>query len=568
MVLFQLELSKLLTYIQSSLFYELTALLAFSTLIGVFGQFLRQPMIVCFMIVGILVSPSALGIVHSYDNIEMLAELGVAVLLFLVGLKLDLKLIKSFGMVSFATGIGQVLFTAIIGYFIGIALGFNSITSLYVAVALTFSSTIIIVKLLSDKHEVDALHGRIAIGFLIVQDVVVVLSMIVISVLGTSMQIDTSDRALVEIAKIILYALLMLIFVGFFIRYYANKLIGFVASSTELLVIFSISWAALFAALGNYFGLSKELGGLLAGISLASTPFRETIIAKLSSLRDFLLLFFFIILGSHIELSLLGLQVIPVLVFSIFVLIGNPLIVMVIMGYMGYRSRTSFLAGLTVAQISEFSLIFMAMGIRFEHVNNDALGLVALVGLVTIALSVYMITYSHSLYRWLEPLLGFFERKSPYREETVESKTISKKHYDILIFGLGRYGTAIANLLRSEGLKILGVDYNPDAVKNWLSLGYEALYGDACDQEFSGILQLENIRWVVSSIPQYDLGLTREDPRIVLIDGLKKHNYKGKIAVSTHNDDVPMLQSKGADLVLLPFHDAAEMTVERIMQFK
>lgn len=166
----------------------------------------------------------------------------------------------------------------------------DSIAALYVSVALTFSSTIIIVKLLSDKHEVDSLHGRIAIGFLIVQDLVVVLAMITLSAFGIGSQ-ENSVGFTTHIAMIFLYSITLLTFVGVFIRYLANPLINRIAHSPELLIIFAIAFAALMATLGSYFGFSKELGGLIAGISLASTPIRDTIAARLSSLRDFLLLF-------------------------------------------------------------------------------------------------------------------------------------------------------------------------------------------------------------------------------------------------------------------------------------
>src|SRR5690606_34056043 len=201
-----------------------------------------------------------------------------------------------------------------------------------------------------------------------------------------------------------------------FVRYVANPLTERLARTPELLLIFAIAQAAIFAAIGDFVGLGKEVGGLLAGVSLASTPYRETIAARLAPLRDFLLLFFFIALGSALDLSLLGAHVTGAIILSLFVLIGNPLIVLIIMGALGYRKRTGFLAGLTVAQISEFSLIFIAMGVSLGHVQEDALGLVTMVGLVTIAASTYMITYSHRLYALFEPLLAVFERKGTPRE--------------------------------------------------------------------------------------------------------------------------------------------------------
>ncbi|HET6518695.1 MAG TPA: cation:proton antiporter, partial [Geminicoccaceae bacterium] len=353
----------------ATVFYQVAALLVLASAVGLLGLALRQPLIVSFIAVGILAGPSVLGVVHSSEPIELLAQLGIAVLLFLVGLKLDLHLIRTIGGVSLATGLGQVVFTSVIGFVICLALGLDPLTGLYVAVALTFSSTIIVVKLLSDKREIDSLHGRIALGFLIVQDLVVVLAMTVLSAFGVGV---AADAPVAGVLLVVVNGALLLGAVGLFIRYVADPLLARVARAPELLLCFAIAWATFGAALADLLGFSKELGGLLAGVSLASTPYREAISSRLTSLRDFLLLFFFIVLGSHLDLGLVGGQVAPALVLSAFVLIGNPLIVLAIMGAMGYRKRTGFLAGLTVAQISEFSLIFMAMGLTLGHVDAEA----------------------------------------------------------------------------------------------------------------------------------------------------------------------------------------------------
>ncbi|MEQ8508863.1 MAG: cation:proton antiporter [Rhodospirillaceae bacterium] len=556
-----------LSFLHASPFYELTALIALAAIIGSVGLLLRQPMIVSFIAVGVLAGPSVLGIVKSHEHIELLAELGIAVLLFLVGLKLDLKLIRTLGPVALATGLGQVTFTSVIGFLIGLALGLDTVTSLYVAVALTFSSTIIIVKLLSDKREVDSLHGRIAIGFLIVQDLVVVLAMMVLSAFGVSAQEGAGGSVFVHIGTVLLYGLIMLGFILLFIRYLATPLVSRIAHSQELLIIFAIAWAALLAAIGSQLGFSKELGGLLAGISLASTPFREAIVARLSSLRDFLLLFFFIALGAQLDLGLLGAQIVPALIFSVFVLIGNPLIVMIIMALMGYRKRTGFLAGLTVAQISEFSLIFMAMGLTLGQVSKESLGLVTLVGLITISLSVYMITYSHGLYGKLEPWLGVFERKKPYREEKLKQQQMAKGDYDVILFGLGRYGKALAHYLQQQEFRLLAVDFNPDEVRRWRAQGHAAVYGDASDPAFIESLPLSGVKWIVSAMPQHTIGVTHEDPRLSLLEGLKQQRYSAGIAISTqHLHDQEILKEKGATLILLPFYDAAEQAVVRMKE--
>lgn len=556
-------------WLPASPFYELAALLVLAAGVGFVGLLLRQPMVVSFIGVGILAGPSVLDIVQANESIDLLADLGIAVLLFLVGLKLDPKLIRTLGGVSLATGVGQVAFTSIIGYLIAIALGLDAVSALYVAVALTFSSTIIIVKLLSDKGETDSLHGRIAIGLLIVQDLIVVLAMMVLSSVDIGTQAGAEGDVVTRIAKVIAYGAIALVFIALFMRYLATPLASRAARSPELLVTFSIAWAALLAAAGHYLGFSKELGGLLAGISLASTPFREAIVARLSSLRDFLLLFFFVALGANLNLNMLGGQLVPALVLSLFVLVGNPVIVMIIMAVMGYRKRTGFLTGLTVAQISEFSLIFMAMGMTLGHVNAEALGLVTLVGLVTIALSVYMITYSHTLYHWLEPLLGSFEREQSPREQSCDLQEDKAEPYDVVLLGLGRYGKAIAEYLHMEKLKTLAVDFNPEEVRLWHNRGFDAAYGDASDQDLVAALPLEGVRWVVCALPQHDLGLIHEDPRLTVIDGLRRNKFQGKVAVSTHHTyDIEILKNKGADLVLCPFVDAAESAVARIMDIR
>ncbi|WP_417529666.1 cation:proton antiporter [Marinobacter lipolyticus] len=553
----------MLDFIVQSSFTEVAALLVLAAVIGFIGILLRQPLIVSFIAVGLIAGPSVLDIVHSREQIELLSELGIAVLLFLVGIKLDVKLIRSIGGVSLLTGLGQVAFTSVLGYFIGLAIGLNHVTSIYVAVALTFSSTIIIVKLLSDKREIDSLHGQIALGFLIVQDLVVVVAMIVLAAIGIgSGQAQTSNSSVWQVA---ISGIGLLLFVILFVRYIADPLTEKLAKATELLVVYALAQTALFAAIGDLVGLGKEVGGLLAGVALASTPYRESIAARLAPLRDFLLLFFFIALGAQLDLSLLGSHISGAIIFSLFVLIGNPLIVIFIMGAMGYRKRTSFLAGLTVAQISEFSLIFVTMGISLGHMQQDVLGLVTLVGIVTIAASTYMITYSHQLYRLFEPLLGIFERTGTPREQSAEQH--AGDHYQVIIFGLGRLGTAIATRLKAHGIKVLGLDFNPVAIKYWRHLGLDTEYGDVTDAEFVAELPLRHAKWVVSAIPHHQTGISSEDMRKTIIQLTRAAGFAGQLAtVSQSKIESEELRLQGVDLVLEPFQDAADRACELLLE--
>jgi len=531
-----------------NVYYEFTALLLASAVVGAIAVRLRQPLIVAFIVVGILVGPAVLGWVQSHDQIDLLAQIGVTVLLFVVGLKLDLHLVRHIGPVALATGLGQLGFTILFGFLICLGLGMDAMKSLYVAVALTFSSTIIIVKLLSDKREIDSLHGRIAMGFLIVQDIAVVMAMMAVG----SMQAHAEAGIAMTLLGIAGRLLAAVVLVAALMRYVLPKLMGQLARSQELLLIFAIAWGTGFAALGEIAGFSKEVGAFLAGFSLASTAYREAISARLTSIRDFLLLFFFIDLGSKLEFSILGDEMGAAMILSLFVLIGNPLIVMAIMGYMGYRKRTGFMAGLTVAQISEFSIIFVAMGITLGHVNNEALGLVTLVGLVTIALSTYMILYSRWLYQRLEPLLGIFERRDPHRERPMEKGHKGGEDAEIIVFGLGRYGGHLIKSLRDKNIAVLGVDFDPEMVRVFRRHGIPVRFGDAEDLDFPETLPLAGARWVVSTLPQRELNLT-------LLRALANHGYAGGIAVTAHGEtDGHLLQSAGAHLILYPFMNAAD----------
>jgi hypothetical protein len=238
-----------------------------------------------------------------------------------------------------------------------------------------------------------------------------------------------------------------------------------------------------------------------------------------------------------------------------------------IMGFMGYRKRTGFLAGLTVAQISEFSLIFMAMGLTLGHVAPEAMGLVTLVGLVTIALSVYMITWSHKLYVFCEPWLGLFERRIAFREVSDDTPGAEGRGHDVIVLGLGRYGCRIGHGLMAAGLRPLGVDFDPEALRNWRRMGMDATLGDATDPEFLGHLPLKGVRAVVSAMPRQRGALTEADGHAALVQGLRDAGFRGQVAVTVdRTDDGDRYRTMGATLILSPFEDAAEAAVARLLK--
>ena len=539
-----------------SVFTEVAAVLAVASVVGAICLWLRQPLISAFILVGVLVGPVGLDWVHAHDQVELFAELGVGVLLFVVGLKLDPTLIRTVGMVSIVTGIGQIALTAILGYGLALAFGLESFAAFYVAAALTFSSTIIIVKLLSDKREIDALYGRIALGILIVQDVVVVLLMLVIGAYGAEIP---DVNFVLELMKVLAKGTGFLVLVGLVTRFILPVLLHSLARSSELIVLFAITWAIGLASLGVVLGFSQEVGALVAGISLAATPYRASLAARLVTLRDFLLLFFFIDLGAHIDVAHLTTAVVPAIVLSLFVLVGKPLMVMAFMGGMGYVRQTSTMTGLTLGQISEFSFILAALGLSMGHIGEETVGLITLIGLITIGISTYMILYTYRITDWLSPVLGIFERKVHHPEEDLGDRETSR-HVDVVIFGLGRYGRNMARELRDRGFRVLGVDFDPEVVNFWHKHGLPTLYGDAEDPELFHSIPLERAKWVINTI-------RGQDQCIVLLHTLKQHNFKGRIALTAHSvNDGELLMKVGADLVLLPFRDAAREAADLLKE--
>jgi Kef-type K+ transport system membrane component KefB len=541
-----------------STFGVIAAVLAVAAIIGFAANRARQPLIVAFIGVGVIVGPSGLDWVAESEPVELLAEIGIAVLLFLVGLKLDIQLVKTSGKVALITGLGQVVFTSAIGFALAMLLGISATAALYVAIALTFSSTIIIVKLLSDKRELDQLHGRIALGFLIVQDIVVVLVMIGLSSFGGE---RSGDSLIEQIGIVVLQGAALLVGLAMIMRWVLPRVLTLVATSQELLIVSAVAWAVSVAAFSDWLGFSVEVGAFLAGFAVASTPYRESIASSLSGLRDFLLLFFFIELGAQLDFSAIGAQVPAAIVLSLFVLIGNPLIVLIIMGVMRYPRRVSFLAGLAVAQISEFSLILITLGRDLDHVDDDIVGLVTLVGLITIGVSTYMILYSEQILSRIGPFLGVFERA-----RLIEPADHHDERPDVIVFGYGRFGRRLIEKFAAKDLSVLVVDWDPYtrlAVEDTrLSERVSIRFGDADDPEFPGTLPVSHARWIVSTIP-------RVDTNKVLVRSLRRWGATAPIAVTAHTADEAAgygddLENGSIRLVLEPFHDAADEAVAAV----
>lgn len=528
------------------IFFEISVIVSLATLLAILVSLLKQPLIISYILTGIIAGPYLFNIINSNELLTTFSHLGISLLLFVVGLGLNPRIIRETGQASLVTGLGQVIFTSIIGFFICRAFGFSLAYAAYAAVAMTFSSTIIIMKLLSDKGETETLHGRIAIGFLIVQDLVAILALMALSSLGNG-EVLFSHILSTLLKGFGLLSLLTL--VGYLL---IPKFLKYVALSQELLLLFSVAWVTALAALFHIFGFSIESGALLAGVLLSLSPYRYEIASKMRPLRDFFIVIFFILLGTQMSFGDIGHQLVPIIFLSLFILIGNPLIVMVLMGWLGYTKKTGFLCGLTVAQISEFSLILIALGVKMEHIPHSALSFMTAVGLITIAGSTYMILYSDPLYRRLGKYLGIFE----FNHRSFKPELEEAENHDIILFGYNRTGYDVLKALRKLGQKLLVVDYSPDIIASLSREGVNCKYGDASDTELLAELNLGKAKLVISTVPDFDTNL-------LLLSKIRERNKHSIVIIVSHQaEEALILYNRGATYVIIPnflggYHAAA-----------
>jgi len=516
-----------------NIFIEISVIIVFATIIASVMRILKQPLIIGYIITGILISIFFFNLIESKEILSVFSQIGVAFLLFIVGLNLNPKVIKEVGKVSLITGIGQVIFTSIIGFAIAKLFGFNLITAIYIAIALTFSSTIIIMKLLSDKGDLDKLYGKISIGFLLVQDLIAVLILVIIS------SFSQNNEGLISVLFILLKGIFIVILLALISMYVLPRLGFFFAKSQELLFLFSIAWGLGLATLFYIIGLSLEIGALVAGVTLSLSPYNYEISSKMRSLRDFFIILFFILLGSQLVFRDVHTFLIPIIVFSLFILIGNPLIVMIIIGILGYSKKVGLQSGFTVAQISEFSLILIALGVSLNHISNEILSMITVIGLVTIMGSTYLVLHADNVYGHLEKYLSVFERKIVKKEKKL-------KKYDLILLGYNRIGYDFANSFKKLNKNFLIVDYDPEVIKSLVKEGIDCKYGDAEDVEFLQQLNLRNLKMAVSTIPAINTNL-------LMINTIRKVNKKAIIlCVSHHIDEAYTLYAKGASYVIMP----------------
>lgn len=485
------------------------------------------------------------------DLLQSLASVGITLLLFIIGLELNIAELKSVGKTALIAGAAQIILVASSAFLLAKFLNFSNLVAFYIGLALSFSSTIMVIKLLSDKKDLKSLYGKITVGILLVQDLVAIFILIILSTFTSASgpNINLYDLGVVALKMIVLFG--WVIVLG---REVLPRLLNSIARSSESLFLFSLAWAFGISALvaSPFIGFSIEIGGLLAGLALANSIESYQIITKVQPLRDFFLTIFFVTLGMNIVFSDISRTILPVVIFSGFVLFVSPIIVMLILGALRYKKRTSFFSAITLTQISEFSLVLVYLGNKIGHLSGGVVAIVVFVGVITFTVSTYFIVYTNSIYRLLLPHLGIFER-----DKTLSEPVKEITDHTILI-GANRLGEGILDALLEKKEKLIVVDFDPNIIEKLNEKSVATFFGDISDPEIQDLVSLEKASLVISTVSD------PEDTLLLLKNIKHMKMRKPKVIVAAYEkEDAKDFYKAGADYVIMPHiaggHHLAEL---------
>lgn len=515
-------------FLNTSILFGITVTIAFAV------RFLRQPLLVAYLIAGIVAGPVVLDLFRNdADLYRAFSEFGIVLLLFVVGLNLNIRHLRAIGRTAVIAGVGQLVFTAIVGFLILLALPMPMLARVYLAVAITFSSTIIITKLLADKGHTARLYGRQVIGLMVVQDLLAIALLVVLSTIRVEQSLAQS------LGVVLLKGVGAIVALAFLSRFLLRYVLTAVAHSGEFLFLTTVAWCFGVAAGVHALGFSLEVGALAAGISLAASPFQPEIASRVKPLRDFFLVLFFLVLGSTMQFGGLARAFPAGAILSAFILVGNPIILYAIYRKLGFTRRNSFLAGITAAQVSEFGFVLILTGQALGHLTGDERTIFTITALATFIGSTYLITHGETMFRWLRPLLVRFGRDVHQPEPPSE-------RYDAWVFGYHRIGWKVCMGLQRKGVRFAVVDDNPDAIAKLRERTIPEFFGDASDIEFLESFPVDRADLIVSTIPD-------RDTQLVLLRHLRDRRSRALVIVTTEQlRDRAELYAAGADYVMMP----------------
>ncbi len=543
-----------------NIFLDLTVIICIAAGLSLIFRLLKQPEILAYILTGIIIGPLIVFRSANQDILQTMSQLGITLLLFMVGLEIRVSDLFTLGKSLFAAALGQIFITFALGFLLASALGIPPLASFYVGVALTFSTTVIIVKILSDKRDLHSLYAKISLVILLAQDLLAILLLMFLSGFsqGAGGGISMLQLTMIALKGVVLFGWVIFLSIHVF-----PKLFELIAKSSETLFLVSMAWVFGLTALvsSSYVGFSIEIGGFLAGLALANSIVNYQIIARAKILRDFFIVIFFVLLGAQMSFVNISQVLVSAIILSAFVLVGKPLIVMFILGFMGYRKRTSFLTGVTFSQISEFSLIIIFLGNKLGQVPSSVVSLITMVGLITFAFSAYGILKSNQLYLAFGKKINFLERKSGKKDEIVPADGFDHLKDHIVIVGGDQMGKSILDVLEELGEEVVVIDFDPGIVRELVGKKVHRLFGDISDLDIQERAQLDNAKLVISTIPD-------AEDNILLLRELKHENRKAKIVVmALDSHDAKLLYKAGADYVILP-HLAGGRQIAKILSEK
>lgn len=521
-------------------FVQLSVVIVLATAMAIVMRLLRQPLIIGHIITGILVGPSVLAFIDDKSLFQVYSDIGIALLLFIIGLELNAAVIRRLGRVVVLTALSLLAIVGGTGFLAATLFNFDRSEAIILGLALFFSSTIIIAKMLSDKRELTRLHGQIAIGIILIDDIIATFALLFVAA-GSGHSLGTGEVGTLVLKGIGLAAIFTL--VGAKILPRVGK---FMANSQELLFLFAIAWGFGVATLVNKAGFSIEIGALFAGVMLAHLPYAAEIGARLKPLRDFFIVLFFVVLGEGLAIANLSAVLVPALVFSAIVIFLKPFVVMAALGAMRYTRRTSFKAAINLSQISEFSIVLAVLATATGAVDAKVGAVVTLVALITIATSTYLMQYDNWLYSKLERALQIFERA------TTREREYKAKVYPLILFGYKKGGHEFIKTFKNMKKPFVVVDYSPDVIEFLSRQHIECLYGDATDRELLAELHMSKAKLVVSTI-------TDQPTNVSLLRYVMRHNNKAVfICHAGDYNEAAELYEHGAAYVMLPHFIGSE----------
>ncbi len=518
-----------------NIFFQISIILGITVSVAFVMRLLRQPLVVAYIIAGLVAGPLFLNLFgSSTEFFQTFAQFGIVLLLFLVGLSLNFGYIQRVGKAVIITTLVHFLFAAMLGAILMLFLNFGFISALFLSVSVSFASTIIVTKLLAEKKDMEAVYGRFTVGILLVQDVVAIILMIFLT---THQEGAIWYQTLLTVASRGMFILAVIILMA---RYLLPYLMDRVAKSGELLFIFTIAWCFGVASLVYWAGFNIEIGAIIAGLSLGASVYQPEIISRVKPLRDFFIVLFFVVLGSELQLSQIQDSIGPALILSAFVLIIDPILLYFVMRRLKYGRRSSVLAGLTAANVSEFGFILVFKGQELGYLHGNELGVLTLVALVTISISSYFIVYNEQIYRFFLPFLNKFGPDTKQKDET------PSKEYPVWVFGYHRIGWKVCEALAKKGIEYAVVDFNPESITKLKHRGIPAYFGDAADVEFLETLHLDKAKLIISTIPEPD------DQKTMIAHVRRSSDKTVIIANLYHNTYLDDLYEAGANYVMMP----------------